>query len=185
MTKISLGRLGRALIAASVLFASAASFVQAADNRAQPFSKDLGPANSACEPLDKSSTAWRNCVGAANATLSGDEAFYAGYWLAKSGNYAEALDFLRLAPPNDVRVLTYIGFATRKLGNVDAALPYYDRALALNPDYSVARAYLGEAFLSRGEPAKAAGQLEEIGRRCGQSCAEYADLARHIADYKS
>jgi tetratricopeptide (TPR) repeat protein len=151
----------------------------------QLVSKDVGPANASCDVFEKGSAGWTACVGTARASLSGDEAFYAGYWLAKAGNYQNALDYLRVAPQTDARVLTYIGFATRKLGNVDGAFAYYDRALTLNPDYSVARAYLGEAFLSRGEPVKAQIQLEEIGRRCGTSCAEYADLARHIAAYKS
>jgi tetratricopeptide (TPR) repeat protein len=179
MTKTMYGRFGLALVAG--LLASAANSAQATKQAA---SKDIGPANAACDTFDKGSISWIACVGKANASLKGDEAFYAGYWLAKSGNYRDALSYLRVAPQEDARVLTYIGFATRKLGDVEGALPYYDRALSLNPNYSVARAYLGEAFLSRGEPAKAQSELEEIGRRCGRSCAEYADLARHIAAYK-
>jgi tetratricopeptide (TPR) repeat protein len=147
-------------------------------------SKDVGPASAACDTLEKGSSDWTACVGKANVALAGDEAFYAGYWLAKSGRYSEALDYLRLAPATDERVLTYIGFATRKLGDVNAAMPFYNRALALNPNYAVARAYLGEAFLSTGEPSKAVAQLDEIERRCGRSCAEYADLARHLAAYR-
>ena len=115
--------------------------------------------------------------------MPADEAFYAGYWLAKSGRYDEALRYLSMASPQDPRVLTYIGYATRKLGRVDDALGYYDRALALNPNYAVARAYLGDAYLTQGAPLKARGQLAEIANRCGTSCAEYAELAAHIADY--
>jgi tetratricopeptide (TPR) repeat protein len=113
------------------------------------------------------------------------ELFYAGYWLAKTGHYAEALAYLELTRRKDERVLTYIGFATRKLGDVEAALPLYTRALEINPDYVVARAYLGDAYLTKGEPAKAKAELLEIERRCGKTCAPYADLASHIASYEA
>ncbi len=143
------------------------------------------PASAACDGLDKSTAAWKTCVGAASAAMSDTELFYAGYWLAKSGAYAEALRYLKLAKSPDARVLTYIGFATRKLGDVEAALPLYARALDLNPNYSVARAYLGEAYLTKNEPEKARGELAEIEARCGRTCAEYADLAGHIARYEA
>ncbi len=53
------------------------------------------------------------------------------------------------------------------MGDVQHALPIYRQALDLNPNYVVARAYLGEAFLSLGEPSKARDELAEIERRCG------------------
>ena len=145
--------------------------------------KDPGPA-SACDRHGKDSVAWRTCVGLAKAGTPSADLFYAGYWLARTGKYQEALGYLTLADPSDPRVVTYIGFATRKLGDVDAALPYYHRALELNPNYSVARAYLGEAFLQKHEPAKAKAELAEIETRCGKSCAEYLDLAQHITDFE-
>jgi len=147
--------------------------------------KDVGPSSAACDGHATGTPAWFACVGTADVGLSDAEAFYAGYWLARNGRYAEALSYLRLAKQPDERVLTYIGFATRKLGDVDGALPYYARALALNPDYSVARAYLGEAYLARAEPERARAELAEIARRCGTSCAEHADLAGHIARYEA
>jgi tetratricopeptide (TPR) repeat protein len=80
-------------------------------------------------------------------------------------------------------VLTYIGYATRKLGRVEEALPIYRQALDVNPNYVVARAYLGEAFLTKGEPGEARMQLSEIERRCGATCPAYVDLKGHIQDY--
>lgn len=146
--------------------------------------KDTGPAG-LCDVHGKDSVAWRTCVGAAKAGMPDTELFYAGYWLARSGKYEAALGYLTLANNKDERVLTYIGFATRKLGNVEGAFAFYDRALALNPNYAVARAYLGEAFLSQAEPAKAKAELAEIESRCGKSCAEYAYLANGIARYEA
>jgi len=175
--------------AAICIAAMALSLPLRAETAAVPgsptFSKDSGPVNATCDGFDKALPAWADCVREMAGSMPQDEAFYAGYWLAKTGRYQEALQFLQGASQNDERVLTYIGFATRKLGDVDGALPYYGRALALNPGYSVARAYLGEAYLSKGAPAKAKGELAEIERRCGRSCAEYADLAHHIAAYEN
>jgi tetratricopeptide (TPR) repeat protein len=155
--------------------------------RAEPvaIAKDIGPASAACDTHAKDTAAWRSCIGIADAKMPDAELFYAGYWLAKNGQYREALGYLNLAKSKDERVLTYIGFATRKLGDVDGALPYYDKALAINPNYSVARAYLGEAFLTKGEPDKAKAELNEIEQRCGKTCAEYADLAGHIARFEA
>lgn len=147
--------------------------------------KDVGPQSSACDGEAKGTPAWQACVGAAHDGLSDAEAFYAGYWLAREGRYAEALAYLRLPKVPDARVLTYIGFATRRLGDVDGALPYYARALSLDPDYAVARAYLGEAHLARAEVDRAKAELAEIARRCGTACPEYVDLAGHVSRYEA
>ncbi|WP_295556077.1 tetratricopeptide repeat protein [uncultured Hyphomicrobium sp.] len=171
-----------ALLAVSGLAAALASSPLRADQR---LSKDTGPTSAACDAHAKGSVAWTACVGAASAKMSDEERFYAGYWLAKNGQYEQALGYLTLAQTKDERVLTYIGFATRKLGRVDEALPLYSRALAINPNYVVARAYLGEAFLTKGEPGRARAELDEIAQRCGASCPAYVDLKSHIADYEA
>jgi tetratricopeptide (TPR) repeat protein len=114
--------------------------------------------------------------------LSDDDLFYAGYWLARKGEYRLALHYLNQARDiADPRFQTYIGFATRKLGNWEQAMIHYARALATNPDYTIARAYLGEALLQNGERAKAEQQLGEIAARCGTTCDEYRELAEALA----
>lgn len=183
MPKLDLGRSAICAAAAVALVFTASALALAADRTG--FSKDVGPANAVCDVYSKSSAAWTSCVGAADAGLPSAELFYAGYWLAKSGRYQEALAYLTRADRKSPRVLTYIGFATRKLGDVDGAMPFYGQALDIDPQYSVARAYLGEAFLTKDEPQKARAQLAEIRQRCGTSCAEYADLAGHIAAYEA
>jgi tetratricopeptide (TPR) repeat protein len=118
--------------------------------------------------------------------LSDDDLFYAGYWLARKGDYALALHYLnQAANENDVRILTYIGFTTRKLGDVDKAMGYYHRAIAIDANYTTARAYMGEAFLQKGNRAGAEEQLVEIGRRCGVACDEYKELAEALAKHSS
>jgi len=115
-----------------------------------------------------------------------DELYNAAYWLNREGKYAEAIALLdQVSQPDDWRVLTARGFATRKLGNVDAAMPYYARALALNPAATRTREYLGEAYLSKGDLASARGQLGEIETRCGRTCDGYAKLASAIAAFEA
>ncbi len=114
------------------------------------------------------------------------EIYNAAYWMAHQGQYREARDVLAMAAnQNDPAILTAIGFVTRKLGNVDAALPYYGRALALNPDYVLAREYLGEAHLTRGDLASAQRELGEIAQRCGTQCTAYVHLAEHISNFEA
>lgn len=170
------------LLMASGVAIALASVPAMSDGR---ISKDSGPSSAACDVHAKGSAAWTACVGAASAKMADEELFYAGYWLAKAGQYETALGYLTLAQKKDERILTYMGYATRKLGHVDAALPLYRQALDANPDYVVARAYMGEAFLTKGEPDKAHAELDEIADRCGTSCPSYVDLKAHIGDYEA
>jgi tetratricopeptide (TPR) repeat protein len=80
-------------------------------------------------------------------------------------------------------VLNMVGYATRKLGDVDKDLDCYQRALALDPNYLWAREYLGEGYLQKGDVAKAKEQLMEIANRCAGSCEEYGKLEQAIVTY--
>jgi len=117
--------------------------------------------------------------------LNQDEIYSLGYWQAKRGEYAAALATLRSAPnAADPRVETMIGFSLRKLGQVDAAMAYYNRVLAKHPERTTTRQYLGEAFLQIGAPEQAKEQLAEIAKRCGVACEDYQLLADEIAKYE-
>jgi predicted Zn-dependent protease len=61
---------------------------------------------------------------------------------------------------------------------------YYQKVLAAHPDRTNTRQYLGEAFLQKGEPAKAKEQLAEIAKRCGVACEDYQLLADEIAKFE-
>jgi tetratricopeptide (TPR) repeat protein len=118
--------------------------------------------------------------------LSDNELYYAGYWLARAGRYEQALTYLTQAKnQNDPRFLTYIGFATRKLGDHDKAMTFYDRALSIDADFVIARAYLGEAYLDKGDLSKAEAQLSEIEKRCGAACLEHQELSVQIEAFKA
>jgi tetratricopeptide (TPR) repeat protein len=102
--------------------------------------------------------------------------------LAYAGRHADALALLARAPdPSDTMVLTYLGYSTRSLGDMDSGLAYYDRALAADPDNLLARAYLGMARLLLGETERAAVQLAEIRARGGAGRWPERALAAAIA----
>lgn len=114
------------------------------------------------------------------------ELYNAAYWLAQTSAHGAALDLLtHIRDRNDPKVLTAIGFSTRKLGDVDGAMPYYTAALALDPAASRTRSYLGEAYLSQGNLAAARDQLQEIERRCGRTCDGYGQLAARITAFET
>ncbi len=154
--------------------------------------KDIGPANPECDRFAKTTSAWTACADNSaamglsdeHASASDDSLFYAGYWMAKTGRYSEALTYLNAIRLKDEKALTYIGFAIRKSGNPAGALRFYSDALAKNPDYVVARAYLGDAYLTLGKPELAKAELAQIEQRCGRACEAHAELAAHIAAFE-
>jgi tetratricopeptide (TPR) repeat protein len=101
------------------------------------------------------------------------------YSLAKADRYQEAIDVLdMLDNPNTPRALNYRGYATRKLGRTDEGIGYYLKSVALDPNYSQVREYLGEAYVIQGKFDLAKDQLATIEKLCGsKDCEYYEDLA--------
>ena len=101
--------------------------------------------------------------------------------LARGGRYQEALATLDLMQnPNTAEALNYRGYATRKLGRVDEGIAFYKQAVALDPNYTLVREYLGEAYVTQGKLDLAKAELAEIEKRCGTTCEPYEDLAEAI-----
>jgi tetratricopeptide (TPR) repeat protein len=127
------------------------------------------------------------CVNSADLKKNGNQQgmiYDYGKQLAKAGEFELAIATLKLAPDQeDPRVLNYLGFSHRKLGKMDEALGYYHAAISQNPDFSLVREYLGEAYIQLGMLEQAREQLTEIERICGgRTCGEYGELARLIVD---
>lgn len=124
----------------------------------------------------------RKCVKASSGVLPDEELYQQARLLAKEGKYDWALEVLAVIQnQEDPRVLTYIGYSNRKAGRVELGISYYNKALALNPNFVPAREYLGEGYLAAGKPELAQAQLAEIAARCGITCEEYKDLSSAIA----
>jgi tetratricopeptide (TPR) repeat protein len=122
------------------------------------------------------------CLDGNSASLSDDDLYLAGRDLGQEAHYAEALKlFFRIKNREQARVLSSIGYSTRKLGDVDKGIDFYHQALAIDPGYTKVREYLGEAYLQKGDVQKAKEQLMEIADRCGGPCDDYELLVKAIA----
>lgn len=120
------------------------------------------------------------CVPALIEQMNGDELYQYGWQLAKTGKYSQAIAVLKKADQNDPRVLNYLGYSYRKSGDLKTAVGFYKAALKINPDFVLAREYLGEGYVSAGRLDLAKLELAEIGKRCGKGCQEYVELAAVI-----
>jgi tetratricopeptide (TPR) repeat protein len=123
----------------------------------------------------------RTCGKAKAGILHDDELYAQGRELAKDGEYEWALDVLAvIKDQNQPRVLNYIGYSNRKAGRIELGITYYHKALAIDPNYVLAREYLGEGYVAAGKIELAKAELSEIAKRCGVTCEEYKDLSTAI-----
>jgi tetratricopeptide (TPR) repeat protein len=123
----------------------------------------------------------KKCVKVSYGILPDQELYQEGSALAQAGEYEWALTVLgAIQNLNDPRVLNYMGYSHRKSGRLDEAVGYYRKALAINPNFVLAREYLGEGYVAAGRADLAKIELSEIAWRCGTACEEYQELAEHI-----
>ncbi|MEO0636088.1 MAG: tetratricopeptide repeat protein [Pseudomonadota bacterium] len=116
-----------------------------------------------------------------SASLTDQMIYDTGEALALAGRYEEAIDMLTLAANrNDPRILNYLGFSHRKLGRVEVGMGYYREALRIDPGFTLARSYMGEAFLMRDDVPSAREQLDLIASMSGTTSTEYQLLSNAI-----
>src|SRR5262245_60432553 len=121
------------------------------------------------------------CVKVQSGVLPDESLYQQGRALALAGEYEWAIEVLEaVANKNDPRVLNYIGYSHRKAGRFEEAFGYYHKALEVDPNFVLAREYLGEGYVAYGRIDLAKAQLNEIAGRCGTTCEEYQELAEHI-----
>ncbi len=113
----------------------------------------------------------------------GDRAYLDAVVLINEKRYEEAIvqlnrSSLVFGPHPDI--LTYLGFAHRKLGRFDIAEQYYRQALAAAPNHLGATEYYGELMLERGDVAGAHRMLSQLETACGFGCAQADELRRWI-----
>ena len=143
---------------------------------------DASPANQKCKKSEVFDKKKKKCVAKSSGILPDEELYQQGRALAKQGHYDWALDVLAvISNQNDPRVLNYTGYSHRKAGRLEIGIAYYDKALAIDPNFVLAREYLGEGYVAAGRKDLAQLQLTEIANRCGKTCDEYKDLAEAIA----
>lgn len=125
----------------------------------------------------------QKCMKPKVGMLTDDELYDQARLLAKEDNeYDWALSLFELVQnQNDPKVLNYMGYSNRKAGRLETGIAFYEKALAIDPNFVLAREYLGEGYVVAGRKDLAMLQLDEIKVRCGTNCEEYKDLAKAIS----
>ena len=126
--------------------------------------------------------------GSEAPTVAADPQYTEAVAAIKARDYAKAIPLLTAYVArvgDDANAENYLGYASRKTGDMQSAFAHYDRALALNPKHRGAHEYVGEAYLMTGNLAKAEEHLKVLDRLCTFSCEEYRDLKAAIAAYKA
>ena len=86
--------------------------------------------------------------------------------------------------PKNADAYNLMGFATRKSGDANGALQYYNTALGLDPKHLGAHEYIGEAYLQLDKLKEAEQELAKLDGLCVFGCVEQRTLKQAIADYK-
>ena len=114
-----------------------------------------------------------------------DQTYVDAVALINEGQYQPAIAMLQDAlwnagPHPDL--LTYLGYANRKLGHYDTAAVWYRTALAVAPNHRGAIEYYGELKLERGDRQGALAHLARLERICGFGCVQADELRAQIAE---
>jgi Flp pilus assembly protein TadD len=116
-----------------------------------------------------------------------DPDYTAGVRAIKANRFAEAIPMLQRVVDRDNQnadAYNWLAYATRRNGDPAAALPLYEKALAINPNHRGAHEYMGEAYLMLGNLAKAREHLARLDSLCMLGCSEYRDLKRAVEQYE-
>ena len=114
---------------------------------------------------------------------AGDTAYLQAVSLINEHRYQDAIDALQSARTTfgaHPDVLTYLGFANRKLRRYDLAEGYYRQALAAAPNHKGATEYYSELLVERGDMAGARRMLAKLDNLCTFGCAEADELRRWV-----
>ncbi|HXC29381.1 MAG TPA: hypothetical protein VNV38_15600, partial [Stellaceae bacterium] len=126
----------------------------------------------------------QKCEKLQAGSLSDPDLAEFAFQLAKAERYDDAIAALNLLEnPNTAVALNYRGYATRQMGKLDKGIAYYLRSVRLDPHYAQVREYLGEAYVLKGDLARASYQLGKIKAICGNTaCEAYERLAEAISE---
>ena len=111
--------------------------------------------------------------------------YYDAVKLINNKSYEAAVDKLLKAEKNnsnDADIYNYLGFSFRKMGNLDKAAFYYEKALTISPKHKGALEYHGRLFLMRGDKDAAQTNLAKLDKICWLGCGEYEDLKKAIVE---
>ena len=125
----------------------------------------------------------KECVSSDVQSLNDDASYDAVRELAYAGAHDRALKLMDTAQnQDDPRFLIYRGFIARQKGQMDTAMTFYKAALDADPDYLLARAYMGMGLVTLGNKPAAKAQLTEISARGGKGTWAYISLKKAVSD---
>ena len=117
-----------------------------------------------------------------------DPTFAQARTLIEARNYPAAMPLLQQVVARDPRnadAYNLMGYATRKSGDANGSLQYYNQALSLDPKNLGAHEYIGEAYLQLGRLPEAEQHLARLDSICVFGCTEYRQLKAAVANYKA
>jgi tetratricopeptide (TPR) repeat protein len=135
----------------------------------------------------------RNAFAVASAAeddeaLARDADYAAGLAAIGAGDFAAALPRLQSALrrfPDAANLHNELGYAHRKLRQLDKAFEHYKRALLIDPRHRGAHEYIGEAYLMVGDLPSAEKHLAALRSICLLPCEEVAELDKAIAKHRA
>ena len=108
--------------------------------------------------------------------------------LINKKQYSDAIVKLNDALVTDNKnadIYNYLGFSHRKLGKMEDAAFFYNKALEINPKHKGALEYQGEMFLTLNQIGKAEDNLKKLDKICFLGCSEFDKLKKSIMDKRS
>jgi tetratricopeptide (TPR) repeat protein len=107
--------------------------------------------------------------------------------LIDQGDFNAAIDRLHDAldvHPDNVDIMSLLGYSYRKTRQFADALTFYEWALRADPKHRGANEYLGELYLETNRLDKAVEQLQILDDLCSFNCKEYSQLKKMIDSYQ-
>ena len=123
-----------------------------------------------------------------NNAKTKSSAYLSAEKLLNKKQYSNAIVKLNDALVTDSKnadIYNYLGFSHRKLGKMEDAAFFYDKALEINPKHKGALEYQGEMFLTLNQIGKAEENLKKLDKICFLGCSEFDKLKKSIMDKKS
>ena len=126
-------------------------------------------------------------VGRSTAAKPDDPDYTAAVTAIKTDNFARAIPLLEGVVARDganADAYNWLAYAIRRSGEPARAIPIYQKALAIDPKHRGAHEYIGEAYVTLDNLAKAKEHLATLNSLCFFPCSEYRDLKKAVETYE-
>lgn len=124
---------------------------------------------------------------AASTYYDVDEELETAVQLIQQEKYKQAIDTLENAvdsEPDNADAWNLLGYASRKIGDLEQSAEAYSKALSIDPKHLDALEYQGELFLMLGDKTSAEGNLAELKSLCPNGCEQLEMLTKAIAAHQ-